>query len=141
MIIDEKTTEVDGLIICGQPFVPAEEGSSHAVFVRNGRICGVTYVLGNIHPYLRCSPGIILPSGARDEVAWQRAAWTEDERLYNIRIDEEDGEVIFYHNEPIVGEDPERCIQDALDFLLGDSFHCFVVDYVARCLGKSGESS
>lgn len=141
MIINGKSSDVDFVTICGETFYPADGDSAHAVFERNGRSCGITYEMGYIHPYLRCSSGLMLPPGARDKSAWSRAAWmADDDRLLEVKLDKRDGELTYCYNEPEVRENPEACVKEVLEFLLGDDFHDFVIGFVAKQLGVGKEA-
>jgi hypothetical protein len=139
MIVKGKSSAVDGATICGEVFCPADGDSAHAVFERGGRSCGISYEMGSGRPYLRCAPGVMLPPGARSSGAWNQAAWAEDDdRLLEVRLDEDDGELVYCYTGPALREDPESCVKEALEFLLGDEFHEFVVRFVARQLGVGG---
>lgn len=134
MIIDTPATVIDGTTICGETFVPADADSAHAIFHRGERTCGITYEMGRFHPYLRCAPGIMLPVWARDIGVWRRLAWfADDDRFLDFEIDERDGEMTYFMNDPVVGEDPERYITEAVDLLLGDEFEEMVLDFVREC--------
>lgn len=133
-MICEHATELDGRTICGETFVPADNDSSHAVYYRDGRCCGITYEMGRFHPYLRCAPGLMLPPGARDIDLWRRLAWNvEDDRFLEFRIDESDGELYYLYDEEAVADDPEYYVSEVLDFLLGDDFERFVLNFVRKC--------
>ena len=136
-MICKHATELDGRTIFGETFVPADSDSSHAVFHRNGRCCGITYEMGRFHPYLRCAPGLTLPPGARDIEVWRRLAWNvDDERFLEFRIDESDGELYYLHNEKAVADDPEHCMGEVLDLLLGDELEDLVLEFVRECYGN-----
>ena len=140
MIITKKASDLDGRTICGQTFIPADGDSAHAIYTRGDRVCGITYEMGFTRPYLRCSPGLMLPPGSRDAKAWKRATWmADDDRFFEIELDARDGELIYYYKEPDLAENIEHHIEVALDFMLGDELHDFVVDFVAERLGTQND--
>ena len=131
MIIEEKATPLDGKVVCGEQFVPADGDSAFAVYERNGRVCGVTYESGLFHPYLRCCPAYQLPSFARDKRGWSKLMWElEDERAMGVRLDERDGEIVYRYDAENLPEGIEAAIEEVLGFLLGDEFHDVLVGFV-----------
>lgn len=132
MIIENPATPFDNQVICGERFVPADKDSAHATFVRHGRVCGITYESGTTSPYLRCNPGYQLPPYARDKKSFKRFVWEcEDDRAVNVRLDVRDGELVYICRDDNLNEHIEETIEGCLEFLLGDTFHDELVDYVS----------
>lgn len=131
MIIEEKSTPLDGTIVCGERFVSADGDSALAVYERNGRVCGVTYEMGLFRPYLRCNPAYQLPPFARDKRCWSKLMWEmEDDRAMDVRLDENDGEITYIYRDDDLPDNVEAAIEEVLDFLLGDEFHDALVGFV-----------
>ena len=131
MIIKEKATPLDGKVVCGERFVPADGDSAFAVYERNGRVCGVTYETGLVHPYLRCCPAYQLPPFARDKRGWSKLMWElDDDRAMDVDLDERDGEIVYRYRDDDLLDNVESVIEEVLDFLLGDEFHEALVGFV-----------
>lgn len=139
MVIKSKATPIDGLRILGETFSPADDDSAQAVYERNGRVCGVTYESGAVHPYLRYSPGYQLPPNARDKGAWRRFVWNfEDDRAVNLKMDVRDGEVLYISKNLPGIVDLEKTVDGDLDFVLGDELYDALVDYVRSFTSDGG---
>ncbi|MDO4805697.1 MAG: hypothetical protein Q4A07_00470 [Coriobacteriales bacterium] len=131
MSIIKKATPFDNQVICGERLVPADEDSAHAIYVRHGRVCGVTYEKGVSQPYLRFSPGYQLPPWARDKKPFKRFVWEcEDERAVNIRLDTHDGELAYICRDDNIDKNIEDLVEDNLELLLGDTLYDALVEYV-----------
>jgi hypothetical protein len=131
MIIEEKSTPLDGKVVCGERFIPADGDSAFAVYERNGRVCGVTYEMGYYHPYLRCNPAYQLPPFARDKRAWSKLMWEfDDDRAMDVRLDEGDGEIMYRYQADDLPNNVEAAVEESLGFLLSDEFHGALVGFV-----------
>ncbi len=132
MIIANTATPFDNQVVCGQRLIPADKESAHAVYVRHGRACGITFEVGTSRPYLRCNPGYQLPPYARDNKSFKRFVWgCEDDRAVNIRLDKRDGELYFFCDDDDLSENLEEKVEGCLEFLLGSTFYDELVKYVS----------
>ncbi|MBR3314100.1 MAG: hypothetical protein IKG18_08175 [Atopobiaceae bacterium] len=137
MIIAETATPYDNQTICGERLIPADKDSAHAVYLRHGRACGVTYECGRTRPYLRFNPGYQLPPYARDKKGWKRFVWEcEDERAINMNADDRDGEIVYICDDDDVNENLEEKIESGLEFLLGDTFYGELCEYVSSLIDR-----
>ena len=131
MVVNKQATPFDNQIVCGVRFIPADENSAHATYVRHGRVCGVTYERGISHSYLRFNPGYQLPLWAHDKKPFKHFVWEcEDDRAVNIRLDARDGELVYICHDDNIDKNLEKLIEDNLEFLLGNAFHDALVEYV-----------
>lgn len=131
MFVTEKATPVDGTIVAGSVFTAVDEDSASAVFERNGRVCGIIYEMGSNRPYLRCSPGYQIPPFARNRSAWLEYMWNlDDDRAFDIRLDEDDGELTYIHRDDNLLENLDSAIENVLEFLTGDELYDAIVEYV-----------
>ena len=140
-IVKAGATPLDGLTLGrgGTPFVPNDDNSSHAIYERHGRSCGVTYELGREFHYLRFSPDWQLPEGARARGPWNRFVFgLDDDRTLDLNVDYGDGEVrYFYSDTPLEElEDIERAIDEGVELVT--SIYPDVVGFVARQLATRG---
>ena len=133
MIITDRATPFDNQVICGERLIPADRYSAHATYLRHGRVCGITYEIGPAGPYLRCNPGYQLPPYARARRPFKRFLWEcEDDRAIDVTLDTRDGELVFICHDDHLDENSEATIESCLEFLLGDTFHDELVEYVRK---------
>ncbi len=100
-ISTKGATPLDGLCVGtgGVPFCPNDEDSAFATYERNGRSCAVICEMCDGEPYLKFCPDWQIPAGARSRDAWNRFAFeSDDDRMLELHVDFEDGEVRFFHS-------------------------------------------
>ena len=122
---------MSGKTVCGEAFVPISDHAASAVYMRNGRVCGVTVVMERPFPFLRCNIAAQLPPFARDACSWLKCMWElEDERAPLVLLDERDGEIVYCYSSYDLIDNIESVIDSILDFLLGDEFHEAMLGFV-----------
>lgn len=131
--------ELDGATVCGQTLRAADEDSAYAVYRMPSSACGVTFEQGTRKPYLRLCPAIQIPEAAR--AGFERFVFEcEDDRMVDLKLDEDDGEVTLVRNfAEQTPEAAERALAPLLAWLDGSAMPQ-VRDYVRRELAKGAES-
>lgn len=93
MLCDKSNDiKLEGATVCGQVLRAADEDSAYAIYLLPSCACGVTFEQGRRRPYLRACPAIQIPEAARE--GFERFVFeSEDERMVDLKLDEDDGEV------------------------------------------------
>lgn len=139
MIIAEPTTMFGKESVFGEKLIPSQKELAYATYVRHGRICGIHFGMQGPVAYARFTPGYQLPPIARDEDAFGRFTWRcENDLATELQVDENDGEIYL----SVINQELDICrpdmvdtwldetIDEYLEFLLGDTFHDELVEFV-----------